>query len=81
MPSTQPVVEMLLIATTPTTAQLNPNQVEQIAKQSSNPSSSRSDSGLLNYVSVSKESHLRPRAKRLYRVANRLFRANRRLKA
>nr|CAH7749775.1 unnamed protein product [Callosobruchus chinensis] len=37
MPSTQPVVEMLLIATTPTTAQLNPNQVEQIAKQSSNP--------------------------------------------
>nr|CAH7720854.1 unnamed protein product [Callosobruchus chinensis] len=81
MPPTQPVVEMPLIATTPTTAQQNSNQVEQIEKQSSNPSSSRSGSGFLSYVSVSRESHLSPRAKRLYRVANRLSRANRRLKA
>nr|CAH7763507.1 unnamed protein product [Callosobruchus chinensis] len=42
---------------------------------------SRSGSGFLSYVSVSRESHLSPRAKRLYRVANRLSRANRRLKA
>ncbi|VEN56624.1 unnamed protein product, partial [Callosobruchus maculatus] len=49
MPPTQPVVKMPLIATTPTTAQQNLNQVEQIAKQSSNPSSSRSGSGFLNY--------------------------------
>ncbi|VEN41388.1 unnamed protein product [Callosobruchus maculatus] len=79
MPPTQPVVEMPLITTTPTTTQQNPNEVEQIEKQSSNPSSSGSGSGFLNYVSVGRESHLSPRAKKLYRVANRLSRANRRL--
>ncbi|VEN55578.1 unnamed protein product [Callosobruchus maculatus] len=62
MPPTQPVVKMPLIATTPTTAQQNLNQVEQIAKQSSNPSSSRSGSGFLNYMPVSRKSQLNPRA-------------------
>ncbi|VEN42546.1 unnamed protein product [Callosobruchus maculatus] len=62
MPPTQPIVGMPLIATTPTTAQQNLNQVEQIAKHSSNPSSSRSGSGFLSYMPMSRESQLNPMA-------------------
>nr|CAI5843884.1 unnamed protein product [Callosobruchus analis] len=43
--------------------------------------SSRPVSRILHYVDVTRESHLLPRAKRLYRIASRLSRSNRRLKS
>nr|CAI5843883.1 unnamed protein product [Callosobruchus analis] len=79
MPPTQSV-EMPMIATTPTTGQ-HLNQVEQIEEQFSSSGSSRPVSRILHYVDVTRESHLLPRAKRLYRIASRLSRSNRRLKS
>ncbi|CAH1958548.1 unnamed protein product [Acanthoscelides obtectus] len=65
-----------------TTAQpenLDVTTVEPIEEHYSEASYLRTDSGLLHKVHVTRETRLSPKAKKLYKIASQLSRANRRL--
>ncbi|CAH1997453.1 unnamed protein product [Acanthoscelides obtectus] len=82
-PSTSASYQQLGEVCSVTTSQpgnLDVTTVEPIEEHYSEASSSRTESGLLHKLYVTRETQLSPKAKKLYKIASHLSRANRRLR-